>query len=167
VSLDVTLTSHELYLAAMVGVSRHLAALRRGLPDRHGYDGLDGWTVHIEGAAGELAMARVCNQHWGGSINTFHFKPDVGKVEVRTRSRHEYELIVRTDDDDERHFVLVTGRAPAFKVHGYILASDAKRKQWLATHGNRPAAYFVPTPMLKCIADLFPAAATAALPDFF
>jgi hypothetical protein len=167
VSIAVTLTHHELYMAACVGIGRQLAAIRRALPDVHGYDGKDGWNVHIEGAAGELAMARVCNQHWGGSVNTFHLKPDVGQVEVRTRSQHDYELIVRKDDADDRNFVLVTGRAPTFKVHGYILASDAKRKHWLATHGNRPAAYFVPTPMLKCIADLFPEATVASLPDFF
>jgi hypothetical protein len=167
VSICVLLNPHELYLAAMVGVQRQIAALRRNLPDRHGYDGHDGWTVHIEGACGELAVARVCGQYWGGSINTFHSKADVGKVEVRTRSEHHYELLVRKDDPDDRNFVLVTGRSPEFQVHGWFPSRDAKRNQWLATHGNRPAAYFVPTPMLKSIFDLFPRAHDAELEGVF
>ena len=130
-------------MAATIGVQRQLEALRAKLPDRHGYTG-SGWSEHVEGSAGELAVAKLFNKFWGGATNVFRTKGDVGEIEVRTRSEHSYELILRPDDHDDKHYVLVTGRAPNFRVHGYVLGRIGKRPEFLQTHGNRPAAYFVP-----------------------
>ncbi len=146
--MKILLAQHEIEMAAQVGLRRQLEALQRNLPDRHGYNGRDGWTVHIEGAAGELAVAKTLGRFWNGSVNTFHNGGDVGKIQVRTRSKDDYDLIVREDDRDGDYFVLVTGCIPSFEVRGWILGTDAKRPEWLQTHGGREAAYFVPAAAL-------------------
>lgn len=140
-------------MAAMVGVKRQLEALKDGRPDRHGYEG-DGWAVHVEGAAGEQAAAKAMNRFWSGSINTYQLGGDVGEIQIRTRSKGYYELIVREQDDDNAAFVLVTGAAPTYQVVGWIFGRDAKRAEWSKTHGDRPAAYFVPHAALQDLALL-------------
>lgn len=146
--MNVHLNPFELWLAGMVGSKRQIEAIRQNLPDRHGYDG-DGWSIHTEGAAGEMAFAKAVGLYWNGSVNTFKREGDVVGYEVRTRSRHNYELIIRPNDPDDRIYVLVTGRSPDFRVVGWIRGRDGKRPEWLRTYGNRPAAHFVPHGALK------------------
>lgn len=142
--VEVELNWHELMQAGHVGMLRHIEAVTQGRPDLHGFDGDSGWHTHCEGACGELAVAKVFNRYYNGSVNTFREGGDVGAVQVRTRSKHDYELLVRDRDRDDDVFILVTGRAPRFRVVGWIKAGDAKRPEWSNTYGNRPAAYFVP-----------------------
>lgn len=139
---------------ALVGINRQIAALRRGLPDRNGHAGL-GWNLHIEGACGEIAVAKVLDRFWSASINTFKAASDLnGRLEIRTRSKNEYELIVRADDDEAGIYVLVTGMAPIFDVIGWIRGKEAKREEWWAEHGGRPGAWFVPHKALNNIDTL-------------
>lgn len=151
---EVVLTPAELHLAAMVGAARQIQALRERRPDRHGADPAEGWMLHIEGAAGEMAAARALDRYWAAPIGTYRLGGDVGEVQVRTRARHEYGLIVRADDRNSDAFVLVTGRAPRFRVHGWMSGSEAKQERWLREHGGRPPAYFVPREALHELADL-------------
>lgn len=141
--VEVTLTAYELEMAAIQGMRRQIEAVQKGLGHIAGYEGI-GWDIHIEGAAGELAFAKSINRYWSGSVNTFKTGGDVGSVQVRTRSKHSYELLVRDQDRDDDLFVLVTGVSPNFKVWGYITGREAKQGQWRQTHGGRPPAYFVP-----------------------
>jgi hypothetical protein len=147
-----TLGWHEVAMAAEVGRMRYLSAIRRGRVGRHGFAGGQ-WTEHIEGACGEYVVAKYLGLHWDGSCDAFN-RADVGQLEVRTRSRHEYELIVRLDAPDESPFVLVTGRAPTFRVRGWILGRDAKRHEWLKNHGGYSPAFFVPSEKLNPMKDL-------------
>jgi hypothetical protein len=148
--IEVRLTPGEMEYAANVGAKRHIEALAKGRPDKHGFEG-EGWSVHIEGACGELAFAKALNKHWGGSVNTFKGGGDVGSVQVRTRSKSHYGLLVREDDDDNAAFVLVVGKEGRYRVVGWTWGGDAKRKQWRKKHGGRPAAYFVPQSALTPI----------------
>lgn len=141
--IPVTLEWYEVQLAAQVGVQRQLEALRQQRPDRAGFRG-DGWGVHIEGAAGEMAFAKAAGRYWGATVNTFRFGGDVGDIQVRTRSDPGYEMLIRPNDRNDDVFYLVTGRIPEFTVVGWIRGAEAKRPRWLAQHGDRPAAYFVP-----------------------
>lgn len=154
----VTLTWHEAAMASHVGWMRHIKAMFAGKQDSHGYEG-DGWSEHIEGACGELAVAKVLGRYWDGSVNTWK-ADDLPGLQIRTRSRHEYDLIVRPGDDDQAVWVLVTGRCPEYCVRGWIAGADAKRREWLRDYGGRPAAYFVPVKQLRGVEEL---GATAAL----
>lgn len=150
---QMVLTPAELHMAANVGIARQIEAVRQRRPDCHGYDG-DGWSVHIQGAAGELAVAKMLGWYWDGSVNTFRTAPDVGDVEVRTRSRHDYELIHRPDDDPTKAYVLVTGVAPYLWVRGWRKGVDCRQPAWWKEHGGRPGAWFVPTRVLRRVPEL-------------
>jgi hypothetical protein len=64
---------------------------------------------------------------------------------VRTRSRTDYDLIVRESDDPDQRYILVVGVAPQFDVVGWIVASDARlHPEWRQSHGGREEAWFVP-----------------------
>lgn len=149
----VVLNWHEAAMASDVGRMRQLASVKSGRSDRHGYSG-DGWSEHIEGACGECATAKHLGVYWDGGVNTFS-SPDVGKYHVRTRSRHDYELIVRPESDkDEDIFICVTGRCPEYRIRGWIAAKDAKKPEYLREHGGRPPAFFVPHSALRPMSEL-------------
>jgi len=145
----VTLTWHEVAMAAEVGKLRYLSAIKHNRRGRPGYEG-GRWTEHIEGAAGEYAVAKFLGIHWDGSVDAFQ-RADVGRLEVRTRSRHDWDLIVRQDDADDSPFVLVTGQAPEYRVRGWIRGGEAKRPEWLRDHGHHGPAWFVPAAALRDI----------------
>lgn len=151
--IEVTLAWHEYAMASEIGRLRQLTSVRRGSADNHGFIGL-GWSEHIEGACGEMAVSKFLGVYWDGGIDTFK-SADIGAtIQVRTRSLHSYELIVRPDDYDEDLYVLVTGKCPTYRIWGYISGTEAKKKEYLQTHGNRPPAYFVPNSKLIDIYQL-------------
>lgn len=149
---EVHLAWHETAMASEIGRLRQLAAIKAGLLDRHGYAG-NGWSEHIEGAMGELVVAKVLGIYWDGSVNTFS-RDDLPGLQVRTRSETYYDLIVRPSDPDDATWVLVTGKCPSYVVRGWIKGSDAKQPQWMKDHGSRPDAFFVPQEALRPILEL-------------
>jgi hypothetical protein len=146
---SVVLTWSEVFWAAQVGIRRHIEALRKGLTDAYGADSEHGWNMHIEGACGEMAFAKYGHLYWDGSVNTFKNGADVSGLHVRTRSKHNYELIIREDDPDDGTFVLVTGFCPNYRIVGCILARNGKRVEWEQDYGGRSPAFFVPHSALK------------------
>jgi hypothetical protein len=149
----INLTDQEREAATAVGSRRHAEAVKKRLPDRHGFRG-DSLQIHVEGACGELAAAKALGLPWDGPVNTFKRGGDVGDLQVRTRSNHAWDLIVRPDDRDGDVFVLVTGLTPRFRVHGWIRGVDAKKDAWRKTYGGRPPAYFVPQRALRPLEEL-------------
>ena len=152
--IEVTLEYYEVAQAAHVGQLRNLSAMSRGyetkIPGRE-------WQAHIEGACGEIAVAKAAGKYWGGSINTFKDGGDIASTgwEVRTRSSHDHDLIIRDSDPDGRVFILVTGLSPTFRIHGWIKSEDAKREEWRKDYGGHGLAYFLPQKLLKKWEDLF------------
>lgn len=152
--VNVTLTPAEQLVACQIGCLRQVSSLTAGLRDRHGAAKRDGWSLHIEGAAGELAAAKAVGRYWPASVNTFRGEADIPGAEVRTRSRDYYDLIVREDDEDDKAFVLVVGSMPNYRVCGWIAAGDGKRPEFLRTYGDRPPAWFVPQSALHPLTTL-------------
>lgn len=152
--IDVTLTDYEMAMASDAGRLRNIAAVKRGYESR--ISGRE-WQAHIEGACGEVAVAKATGKYWGGSINSFKSGGDLDSTgwEVRTRSDHNYDLIVRDNDPDDRVFILVTGLSPNFKIWGWIMSQDAKREEWRANYGGHGTAYFVPKLELNEMGELY------------
>lgn len=154
----VVLSVAEILNAANVGVMRQANALKRGLRDAHGLASENAWSVHIEGACGELAFCKAYGCHWSGGylLDSGNTKPDVGNFEVRTRRNHHDKLIVRPRTPDDRVCVLVTGCSQdrVYIVRGWICAGDARsHTEWKEAPGNRPAAWFVPQEALHDMAE--------------
>lgn len=142
------LEPYEITNAAVVGVLRQVAAIRANLKDRFSYDRNTPWEDHIRGALGELAFAKWARVYWSPSVNTFE-NPDIGdKWQIRTRSESWHDLIVRPSDSDNQWFVLVIGGTGTWTIKGAILGIDAKKPEYLASHGGRDQAYFVPASKL-------------------
>jgi len=154
--MEVTLTTAEMLSAALIGMSRHVAALARRLQDNHGYNRDDGWGDHIEGACGELAVAKAIGRYWPATVNDFKKGCDVLGCQVKTRSQHHWDLLVRRDDADDRIFVLVTGKAPNLIIRGWLPASECKQPEYLQTYGHREPAWFVPQAKLRPMDELPP-----------
>lgn len=152
--VEVSLEPYEFSLAVDVGVRRQMAAVLTGKRDKYGIDPEGGWGVHIEGACGEMAVAKYLDRYWNGSVNTFRLGGDVGDLQVRTRSHHDYDLLIREADRAGDTFVLVTGQAPHFRIHGWIEAAEARQPRWLKAHGQRGQAWFVPQSELRTIDSL-------------
>ena len=128
--------------------------MRDAKNDSHGCE-MHGWIEHIQGAAGELAFAKCIGAYWNGSINKYGVGADVEDFDVRTRTEHDWCLIVRQNAPDDLKCVLVVGHAPILRVVGWMVASAAKQKQWLTTFTpGRELAYFVPQSALHPISTL-------------
>lgn len=149
---EITPALNKMIIARWVGAIRALESKTRGLKDRHGmsWDCLD---AQIEGAVGELAVAKALNVYWNGSVNTLRAL-DLSGIQVRTHSQRDYDLIVWPDDSPDDLYVLVTGKMPEYRIHGWIRGSDAMQDHWLKEHGDRPPAYVVPQDALQPIETL-------------
>ena len=65
-------------------------------------------------------------------------------IDIKTRSRHYYDLIVQLDESPDKILVLVTIENRITLIHGWIKAADAMKELWKKDPvGGRPA-YFVP-----------------------
>lgn len=149
-------TWYEALQAALVGIHRHLGAIFHGWADAYGCDLKDGWTKHIEGACGEMAVGKLLGRYWSASVNQFRRAGgDVPPYEVRTRSEHHYDLQIRDNDDPERVFILVTGQCPTFCVRGWLRAKEAHpHREWRQRYGGRAEAWFAPADALHPLATL-------------
>jgi hypothetical protein len=147
--IPVVLHAYEVDLAAHVGVRRNVSAMAAGRRPAFGAGATKDWQYHVDGACGELAFAKASGRYWSGSVDTFRVGGDVGLIQVRTRSRDGYDLIVRDADRNEDAFVLVTGACPHFFVRGWCYGWEAKQKHYRRNHGERVAAYFVPQDALR------------------
>jgi hypothetical protein len=130
----------------------------RGLKGRNGgvATGAMALTIHLLGAAGEMAVA----SHLG--LKEFLYKEteakrgscDLPGIDVKTRSRHSYDLIVQKNESPNKKFVLVTIEHKKTLIHGWIRGKDAmKEEYWSDPAGGRPA-YFVPKTALMPMSTL-------------
>ena len=139
----ITLSSHEMMLAATVGIMRQITNLRDKRADYYGAEAEAAWQIHIEGAIGEMVVAKHCNVFWNGNMGNLRAK-DAGKLQVRTTRWPNGSLILHPKDLDDDIFVLVTGEAPNYTVRGWISGAEGKSQDlWEEKCKGRPA-FFVP-----------------------
>jgi hypothetical protein len=155
----VRLSEYETLVGAQVGMMRNIQSIKSGKVDFVGGppEGI-GWNIHVEGACGEMAVAKAFGVYWNPTVNTYQDGGDVGdEWQVRTRSRDDYELYVRPRDLEkkaDKPFILVTGAAPRFRIVGWMIGKDAKRDKWWQMHGGKPGAWFVPQSCLRPLGEL-------------
>jgi len=148
--VSVRLTWPEiLYQAAPVGCARNVQALAKKYKPGASAPMDDTWTFNIEGACGELAVAKHLKMFWSGNVGNPR-APDVGPYEVRTNtSRRLDDMILRDKDMKEksdRVFISVLSFAPEFIICGWYFCCDAKEHpRWKrAGSAEREDCWFVP-----------------------
>ena len=108
-------------------------------------------TVHLLGAAGEMAVA----SHLG--LKEFLYQEteakrgscDLPGIDVKTRSRHHYDLIVQKNESPTKKFVLVTIEGKKTLIHGWIGGKDAMKEEYWADPARGRPAYFVTKTALR------------------
>lgn len=152
--IKVHLTAPELRSAATVAIERRIDSIKRGLDvKKHATKtSWNDWNHDINGAAAEMAVAKMLNVHWNHGVGTFK-SPDVGDLQVRSTTYADGNLIVRPNDADESLYILVVCDTPVYNVIGFIGGADAKRVGTINEKFGAPA-WFVPQSKLFDIEDL-------------
>ncbi len=120
-------------------------------------DGGKALFFHQLGAAGELAVAdflhlrRFLYQETEAIRGSFDLPPN---IDVKTRSRHDYDLICQLDEKPGKTLVLVTIQNKITLLHGWIRSEDAMKEQWKKDPAGGRPAYFVPQSALLSLVDL-------------
>ena len=142
----VTLTEHEMELAALTGIKRRAESKSRGRGrvDHPAIIDENGWDMDIEGASAEMAFCKFRGEYWTASIGSFKGADHGDNIQIRQTKLNNGCLIIRELDNDDHRYVLVSGKSPTFQMHGWILGKDGKRKEYEKNPGGRSPAYFVP-----------------------
>lgn len=132
---------------------------KKGLKGRNGgpKDGEKALLFHKLGAAGELAVADFLNlrqflyQETEAKRGSVDLPPN---IDVKTRSRHDYDLICQLDEKPGKTLVLVTIQNKTTLLHGWIKSEEAMQEQWKKDPAHGRPAYFVPQLALSPLIDL-------------
>jgi hypothetical protein len=111
---------------------------------------------HLIGAAGELAVAVYLDmeQFVFNDTNPIRGSCDLpGKIDVKTRPNHSWDLLVQLDDDLDKRYVLVTIKAKRIFIHGWIDGAKM-RQEWIKEYVLARPCYCVPQSELNSIEDL-------------
>lgn len=138
------LTGSEMHLVAVAGIQRGLDAIRHNRNGAYGCENGPGFDLHIEGCAGELALAKHLNRYWNGAFGDLDVA-DVGqRWQVRATHYATGHLLLHEPDNNDHPFVLAIVNLPYVRLAGWILARDGKQKHfWKELQNERPC-YCVP-----------------------
>jgi len=141
----------EMLHCANTGTVRHYAAQEKNRKMGNEFtDGkLDPLVKHIQGAVGELVVAKFMDRYFDPRVNNFKEADIGGKIQVRLRTRHDWDLGLNDDDNPNHIFVLVTGVGPSYRVWGWELAKNIMLPQYRAKHGAGDERWYVPSSVLK------------------
>jgi hypothetical protein len=143
-AVDVTLTWEEIYSAALVGVMRRIESMKRNLNKDKKVNNTSNWASDINGACCELVVSKFLNVYWGFHVNNFTGQ-DVYKIQVRSTLYKDGHLIVHEWDNADDVYMLVTCKAPHFKIIGGISARKAMK---IEPRKNKGLEWWVPQEML-------------------
>ena len=112
--------------------------------------------VHLLGAAGEVAVA----SYLGLKHELFKEKEarrgsdDLPGMDIKTRSKHSYDLIVQKNEDPGQRFVLVTIQDQKTLLHGWCWGREAMKDEFWADPARGRPAYFVGQSFLRSMESL-------------
>ena len=131
-SVTYVLSGSEIHLAVMVGVQRAIDAIRNNRQHRYNSDPGPCWDHNINGAVGELTLAKHVDAFWNGAFGDFTAADVGGRYQVRAS---EYDgpnagLILHPADRDDQPYVKVLIRLPHVTLVGWMLGREAKQPQF-------------------------------------
>jgi len=146
----IKLTLSEQALATFVGTRRRILSMYKNIPGKRKREEGKEWRDDIEGAAAELAVAKLINQYWWADVGDWR-KADVGKdVQVKWTSYPTGHLIIWPEYDSSQWFYLVLGKIPDMNVVGCIQAGEAMaHDEWLKDPNGRGKGWYIPQSVLS------------------
>lgn len=131
------------------GMRRQRVNEARGLRGRNGgaWQGSKALDIHLLGAAGEVAVASYLGlkEHLFKETEAKRGSDDLpGGIDVKTRSKSRYDLIVQKQEDPNKVFVMVTIENQRTLLHGWCYGHEAMKEEYWADPARGRPAYFVP-----------------------
>ena len=148
--VKITLTPEQLALAETEAHRRQVQNESRGLKGRNKAPdkGEKALKMHLLGCVGEVAVADYLGlqEHLFKAQSPVPGAADLpGNIEVKTRSKHSYDLLVQISDDPNKIFVLTTFEGgDSTHIVGWIRGQEAMRKDWIREFVRGRPCYAVP-----------------------
>jgi hypothetical protein len=151
-------SEEERRLAMEEGMRRQGVNEAQGLRGRNGgaWKGSKALDIHLLGAAGEVAVASYLNlkHELFKERQAKRDSDDLPGIDVKTRSKASYDLIVQKRENPKKKFVLVTIENQQTLLHGWCYGEEAMQEQYWADPARGRPAYFVPKLALHSIGSL-------------
>jgi len=148
-----TFTDEERRLAMEEGMRRQALNESKGLRGRNKgpCSGDKALHVHLLGAAGEVAVASYLNlkHELFKEKEARRGSDDLPGIDVKTRSKAHYDLIVQKNENSSKKFVLVTIENQQTLLHGWCYGHEAMNERYWSDPARGRAAYFVPQSVLR------------------
>ena len=141
------------------GMRRQGVNEARGLRGRNGgaWQGNKALDIHLLGAAGEVAVASYLGlkEHLFKETEAKRGSDDLpGGIDVKTRSKSRYDLIVQKQEDPKKVFVMVTIENQQTLLQGWCYGHEAMKEEYWADPARGRPAYFVPKEALHSMDTL-------------
>jgi len=147
IPVEFVFTEEERQQAMDEGLRRQRVNEARGLRGRNGgaWKGSKALDIHLLGAAGEMAVASYLGmkEHLFKETEARRGSDDLPGMDVKTRSKASYDLIVQKQEDPEKKFVLVTIENQQTLIHGWCYGKEAMDEKYWADPARGRPAYFV------------------------
>ncbi|ADF42436.1 hypothetical protein S-CBS2_gp080 [Synechococcus phage S-CBS2] len=155
----VHLTEEEKLLAKAEGHRRQSVNESSGVKGRNlgPEKGAAALRMHVIGAGGEMAVASLLGlkDHLYLDKSPRRGSADLpGRIDVKTRAKHYYDLLCQKDEEDDKVLVLVTIENKEIRVHGWIESSKAKDPAYWQEFVPGRGCYAVPQSTLNPIETL-------------
>jgi hypothetical protein len=152
-------SEEERRLAMEEGMRRQGVNEARGLRGRNGgaWQGNKALDIHLLGAAGEVAVASYLGlkEHLFKETEAKRGSDDLpGGIDVKTRSKSRYDLIVQKQEDPKKVFVMVTIENQQTLLQGWCYGHEAMKEEYWADPARGRPAYFVPKEALHSMDTL-------------
>jgi hypothetical protein len=146
--IEFVFTEEERQQAMEEGLRRQGFNESKGLRGRNGgaWQGSKALDIHLLGAAGEMAVASFLSmkEHLYQETEARRGSDDLpGGIDVKTRSKTCYDLIVQKQENPEKRFVLVTIESQKTLLHGWCYGHEAMQERFWADPARGRPAYFV------------------------
>ena len=151
--------AHQRRLVHAEAQRRQISNEKQGLKGRNNApaSGAVAQRLHTLGAAGEMAVAAFLGLDGHVFQETMARRGSCDlpfSIDVKTRARHYYDLIVQLDEEPGKRLVLVTIENRETRIHGWINSADAMQEKWRKECVKNRPAYFVPKEALLPLSSL-------------
>ena len=102
--------------------------------------------IHLLGAAGEMAVASYLDMKHElyKETEAKRGSDDLPGIDIKTRSKHSYDLIVQKQENPDKKFVLVTIENQQTLLHGWCYGRQAMDVRYWADPARGRPAFFMP-----------------------